>query len=117
MLFIFFGLFGGRNSVSKNLLLLGAPLCFVLQARPVKIMLKQAFYALANPPGIFLSLLPAPQQAILSFNENDAREELYGIDMQSVDAEMSVDEQDDESHDDNDYSDEDDYDSGDDSDY
>lgn len=89
----------------------------MLQARPVKIMLKQAFYALANPPGIFLSLLPAPQQAILSFNENDAREELYGIDMQSVDAEMSVDEQDDESHDDNDYSDEDDYDSGDDSDY
>jgi hypothetical protein len=115
MLFIFFGLFGGRNSVSKNLLLLGAPLCFVLQARPVKIMLKQAFYALANPPGIFLSLLPAPQQAILSFNENDAREELYGIDSQSV--EMSEDEQDDESQDDDDYSDEDDYDSGDESDY
>lgn len=115
MLFIFFGLFGGRNTVSRNLLLLGAPLCFVLQARPVKVLLKQAFYAMANPPGIFLSLLPAPQQAILSFNENDAREELYGVD------EIALDEESDEeegSEGEGDYDEDDDeYDSGDESDY
>jgi len=89
-------------------------LCFVLQARPVKILLKQTFYALANPPGIFLSLLPAPQQAILSFNENDAREELYGIDKEVVDVEIS-DEEDD--YDESDGDDDEDYDSGDESDY
>lgn len=115
MLFLFFGLFGGRNSVSKNLLLLGAPLCFVLQARPVKILLKQTFYALANPPGIFLSLLPAPQQAILSFNENDAWEELYGIDEEVADVEISDDEEEDDVSEGDDYDDE--YDSGDESDY
>lgn len=78
LLFIFFGVFGGRNAVSRNLLLLGAPLTFFLQARPVKIWLKQAFYAAANPPGIILSLLPAPQQAILSFDESKARQALFG---------------------------------------
>ena len=118
MLFIFFGLFGGRNSVSRNLFLLGAPLCFVLQARPVKILLKQAFYAMANPPGIFLSLLPAPQQAILSFNENDAREELYGVDKVNVEEEASDDENDGSGGDEDGYDeDEDEYDSGDESDY
>ena len=64
--------------MSRNLLLLGAPLTFFLQARPVKIWLKQAFYAAANPPGIILSLLPAPQQAILSFDESKARQALFG---------------------------------------
>lgn len=116
MLFIFFGLFGGRNSISRNLLLLGAPLCFVLQARPVKIMLKQAFYAMANPPGIFLSLLPAPQQAILSFNENDAREELYGVEKASAVVEGSDDENANASGEEDDY-DEDGYDSEDESDF
>lgn len=52
-------------------------MCFVLQARVVKIYLKLAFYACAHPPSIFLSLLPAPQQAILSFNEEEARKVLY----------------------------------------
>lgn len=113
MLFIFFGLFGGRNSVSRNLLLLGAPLCFVLQARPVKILLKQSFYAMSNPPGIFLSLLPAPQQAILSFDENLAREELYGTDKPSREVESS---DDDVSEDDGDDYDDDEYDSEDESD-
>jgi hypothetical protein len=115
LLFIFFGLFGGRNSVSRNLLLLGAPLCFVLQARPVKIMLKQAFYAMSNPPGIFLSLLPAPQQAILSFNEDDAREELYGVGNVKVNVHASDDEN--IGSGDEDGYDEDEYDSGDESDY
>jgi len=119
MLFIFFGLFGGRNTASRNLLLLGAPLCFVLQARPVKILLKQTFYAMANPPGILLSLLPAPQQAILSFNENDAREELYGTDKEVVDAEIRGDgERDDEADGDDEFdSSDDENDSGDESDY
>ena len=57
---------------------MGAPLTFLLQCRPVKIWLKQGFYAVAHPPGILLSLLPAPQQAILSFDEAKAREALFG---------------------------------------
>jgi hypothetical protein len=53
-------------------------MCFVLQARPAKIMLKQVFYACSNPPSILLSLLPAPEQAILSFDYKEAWDELYG---------------------------------------
>ena len=52
-------------------------MCFVLQARAVKMYLKLAFYACAHPPSILLSLLPAPQQAILSFKEEEARKALY----------------------------------------
>lgn len=91
------------------MLLLGAPLCFVLQARPVKIMLKQVFYAMSHPPGIFLSLLPAPQQAILSFREDDAMVELYGA--QSDTVEMgTTDNDEDENEDLDDYRYEEDYD-------
>jgi hypothetical protein len=68
---------------------------------------------MSNPPGIFLSLLPAPQQAILSFNENDAREELYGVGKVKVHA---SDHENIESGDEYGY-DEDVYDSGDESDY
>ena len=57
---------------------LGAPLCFVLQARPVKIAMKQLFYTVGNPPAILLSLLPAPQQAIMSLNYDAAMTDLYG---------------------------------------
>mmetsp|Transcript_30601 Transcript_30601/g.62013 ORF Transcript_30601/g.62013 Transcript_30601/m.62013 type:complete len:96 (+) Transcript_30601:1559-1846(+) len=57
---------------------LGAPLCFVLQARPVKIALKQLFYTIGEPPAILLSLLPAPQQTIMSLNYDSALAELYG---------------------------------------
>lgn len=71
LLFLFFGFFGGRNTLSRSLMLWGAPLCFLVQARPVKMWTKVLFYMMANPPGIVLSLLPAPQQAIL--NANDAR--------------------------------------------
>ena len=78
LLFIFFGVFGGRSTTSRNLLLLGAPLTFFLQARPVKIWLKQGFYAAAHPPAILLSLLPAPQQVILSFDEAKSRQALFG---------------------------------------
>ena len=53
-------------------------MCFFLQLRPVKIMLKQLFYAIGQPPGIFLSLLAAPQQAIMSLNYNAAMRDLYG---------------------------------------
>ena len=63
--------------MSRNLLLLGAPMCFLLQARVVKLYLKLAFYACAHPPSILLSLLPAPQQTILSFKEEEARKILY----------------------------------------
>ena len=94
--------------MSKNLLLLGAPLCFVLQARPVKILLKQVFYGMAHPPGIFLSLLPAPQQAILSFRESQARKALYGIDVEEEEElSINVDIKESDEDDEDDYDDED----------
>ena len=78
-LFIFFGWFGGRTPVSRAILLLGAPSVFVLQARPVKLWIKQVMYALLDhPPSIFLSLLPAPQQTILSLDESSAMKTVYG---------------------------------------
>ena len=66
LLFLFFGYFGGRNSFSRTFLLLSSPLCFLIQTRPVKVAMKQLFYTMGEPPGILLSLLPAPQQAIMS---------------------------------------------------
>ena len=77
LLFLFFGLFGGRNALSRNIMLLGAPLSVILQARIVKRYLKQAFYACAHPPSILLSLLPAPQQSILKFQYKDVQKVLY----------------------------------------
>ena len=35
------------------------------------------FFSLSNPPGIFLSLLPAPQQALLNFDIEKAYNALY----------------------------------------
>jgi hypothetical protein len=102
LLFLFFGFFGGRNTVSRNLLFLGAPLCFVLQARLVKVYLKQAFYACAHPPSILLSLLPAPQQAILDFQEDDARTVLYGTAASLQKEVKDKDDDDDDSDDDDD---------------
>jgi len=61
-------------------MLLGAPACFILQARPVKVFMKQIFYAIGEPPSILLSLLPAPQQAIMSYHYNEAIVQLYGND-------------------------------------
>lgn len=43
--------------------------------------IKQAFYAIGEPPGILLSLLPAPQQAIMSLNYINAMKGLYGEDI------------------------------------
>merc|ERR1711935_873614 len=40
-LFLFFGWFGGRTITSRAILLLGAPLCFIVQARPVKLLSKE----------------------------------------------------------------------------
>ena len=58
-------------------MLWGAPMCFILQARPVKLLFKQTFFLMSNPPGIFLSLLPAPQQALLNFDMEKAYNALY----------------------------------------
>jgi len=80
LLLLFFGYFGGRNSFSRKILLLGAPLSFALQARPVKICFKALFYMLSNPPSILLSFLPAPQQAILSVDLRASCVALYGED-------------------------------------
>ena len=77
-LFIFFGLFGGRTPMSRLILLLGAPSVLFLQARPVKLFWKQALYTIINnPPGIFLSLLPAPQQALFSLDSDKAMQTIY----------------------------------------
>lgn len=66
---------------SRALLLLGAPMCFVIQARPVKLFYKEVLYfLLRNPPGIVLSLLPAPQQAMLALKDEDAMRMIYGDD-------------------------------------
>lgn len=78
LLFLFFGYFGGRNAMSRTIMLLGAPACFILQARPVKVAIKQLFYTIGKPPGILLSLLPAPQQAIMSCDYDLALKSLYG---------------------------------------
>eukprot|EP00527_Entomoneis_sp_CCMP2396_P008838 CAMPEP_0198142228 /NCGR_PEP_ID=MMETSP1443-20131203/5082_1 /TAXON_ID=186043 /ORGANISM="Entomoneis sp., Strain CCMP2396" /LENGTH=559 /DNA_ID=CAMNT_0043805197 /DNA_START=226 /DNA_END=1905 /DNA_ORIENTATION=+ len=78
-LFIFFGMFGGRTPMSRLILLLGAPSVLVLQARPVKLLWKQALYTLINdPPGILLSLLPAPQQALFNLDAEQAMLTIYG---------------------------------------
>lgn len=67
--------------MSRAVLLLGAPMCFILQARPVRLMLKETFYlVLRNPPGIILSLLPAPQQAMLALSDDEAMRLIYGDD-------------------------------------
>jgi hypothetical protein len=50
----------------------------VVQTRPVKVAAKQLFYSLGQPPGIFLSLLPAPQQAIMSCDYGGTMRGLYG---------------------------------------
>lgn len=59
-------------------MLLGAPACFIIQARPVKIGMKQIFYTIGEPPGILLSLLPAPQQTIMSCDYNTSLKSIYG---------------------------------------
>lgn len=58
-------------------MLWGAPLCFISQARPVKIWSKQLFFMCSYPPGIVLSLLPAPQQAILNMDLDKSYTALY----------------------------------------
>ena len=77
LLFLFFGYFGGRNSFSRTFLLLSSPLCFLIQTRPMKVAMKQLFYTIGEPPGILLSLLPAPQQAIMSLDYGKSMRELY----------------------------------------
>lgn len=57
-----------------------APLSFGLQARPVKIWFKTFFYMMSHPPLILLSFLPAPQQAILSVDNEASCIALYGED-------------------------------------
>ena len=64
--------------MSRTIMLLGAPACFIIQARPVKVAIKQLFYTIGEPPGILLSLLPAPQQAIMSCHYDDAMRFVYG---------------------------------------
>ena len=67
--------------MSRAVLLLGAPMCFIVQARPVKLMWKELLYLLLrNPPGIVLSLLPAPQQAMLALSDDEAMRLIYGDD-------------------------------------
>lgn len=84
LLFLFFGYFGGCNTTSRTIMLFSAPACFIIQARPIKIAIKQLFYTIGNPPGILLSLLPAPQQAIMSCDDVTSLQSIYGKEVQEV---------------------------------
>lgn len=83
-LFLFFGFFGARDVMSRTLMYIGAPMCFIIQARPVKILIKQIFYGVGTPPGILLSLLPAPQQKIMDLDFASTMEEFYGSSPKSI---------------------------------
>jgi hypothetical protein len=78
MLFLFFGYFGGKNTLSRSLLVFGAPLSILLQTRYLKLWLKTAFYMFMDPPPILLSLLSAPQQAMLLSDWTDTSQDLNG---------------------------------------
>jgi hypothetical protein len=73
-------------------------------------MIKQIVYTLLDhPPGIVLSLLPAPQQKILSLNVDDELDAVYGnFIVRSVPKENAV-EDDNVDDDSDDETDEDDY--------
>jgi hypothetical protein len=76
---LFCGFFGGKSAFSKSIMLLGAPLIVILQLRPVKAALTQFIYALLlHPPSIILSLLPVPQQVMLSMDVDAAMLAIYG---------------------------------------
>ena len=90
VLFLFFGYFGGKTFLSRALLILAAPLSILIQTRLLKVWIKTAFYCLMNPPLILQSLLPAPEQAILSANVETLFEDLYGSD-KTVDVGVDVD--------------------------
>ena len=65
--------------------------------------IKQLFYAIGEPPGILLSLLPAPQQAIMSLDYASAMRGLYGEDVVRgeswyEDGEMGADENEEEAN-------------------
>ncbi len=71
----------------------------MIQTRPVKVAVKQLFYSIGRPPGIFLSLLPAPQQAIMSCDYSALMKGLYGekalegegwLDMERMEAEENA---------------------------
>lgn len=107
LLFLFFGYFGGRNAMSRTIMLLGAPACFIIQARPVKVAIKQLVYTIGEPPGILLSLLPAPQQAIMSCHYDDALKGIYGDEIDSCnDTVNGIRDRDDESDSDTDFEEE-----------
>ena len=78
LLFLFFGFLGAKDPISRMLMMGAAPMCFIIQARPVKIVLKQLFYAIGKPPAVILSLLPAPQQAVMSLDYDAVMKDLYG---------------------------------------
>ena len=90
--------------MSRAILLIGAPMCFIIQARPVKLFWKQFLYVvLRNPPSLVLSLLPAPQQAMLSLSDDDAMQLIYGdeyIRSTAGSAEAGVNDENDEQEDD-----------------
>lgn len=52
----------------------------------MKIAMKQLFYTIGEPPAVVLSLLPAPQQAIMALNYDSAMAELYGKEGKSLGA-------------------------------
>jgi len=90
LLILFFGHFGAHSPFSRMLILFLAPMSIIIQLRPVKIAIKQLFYAIGKPPGIILSLLPAPEQDIMSVDYHEIMKELYGTDIALEDTESSA---------------------------
>lgn len=91
-----------------------APMCFVVQARPIKMWSKVLFYMMINPPSIVLSLLPAPQQAILDFDVDKSYAALYnpnGVDGEPVRKPSADNEEDEDDDDEEDEETDDEYDS------
>lgn len=106
LLFLFFGHFGARDVKARMLMLFGAPMVFIIQIRQIKIWIKQIFYAIGKPPSIFLSLLPAPQQTIMSLDVEKYMRDIYGdVDEDMKTAEEDSDVEDDEEQYDDDYDD------------
>jgi len=86
LLFLFFGYFGTADELCRQALMLMAPMCFVIQYRPVKVGIKQLFYdRCAGMSEFVLTMLPVTTQTILKMTRAEAVEaslvDIYGADL------------------------------------
>lgn len=88
-------------------------MCFIIQARPVKLFLRELVYILLRgEPSFVISLLPAPQQACLTLTDSEGMRLIYGQDapeeggLSSSEDEMELEGSEDDEEDDEDESEE-----------